>query len=83
MDIDISNARLFSSLQQAPKIVEKIWGTESIITGSGYTTKVMSLKPGWSSSLHFHVKKMKHSFFYRENLRSKCILLKEIEQILL
>jgi mannose-6-phosphate isomerase-like protein (cupin superfamily) len=55
--IDINTIKIIgplSSIINQGKFVEKIWGTEVILPGDGYTTKIMIVKPGYVCSVHFH-----------------------------
>jgi hypothetical protein len=47
-----------SSLPQGTALVEKEWGKEEILyTPHGYTVKIMTLKPDYTVSMHFHKEK--------------------------
>lgn len=37
-----------------PEIVKKLWGTEEVINNDFYSMKILTLLPGFQSSLHFH-----------------------------
>lgn len=39
------------------KVVEKLWGIETWLRNDRICAKVLTLRPNWSSSFHFHRKK--------------------------
>ena len=59
MSININNSQIvcphkLTDSVNNRKVVTKQWGIEFILPGHGYTTKIMQIKPGFKSSLHFH-----------------------------
>lgn len=44
------------------KVVEKVWGKETWLVNDEYCGKILSLKPGYACSLHYHP--VKRETFY-------------------
>lgn len=54
-------------LENAEKIVDKLWGKEFWLTNQEYCAKILSLDPGYQCSLHFHRQK-KETFLCLEGV---------------